>query len=137
MTYKVENIIWMIWKDDEGKSFKIGELSKNTEKYYFKYDMDGVEKAKEYGFTPLPYFPKIDAKYFREGLFSSFLQRLPGHSKKDKSSILKQYGIEKYDDFELLKRIGNTTSTDNIEFISPYDEEKTVLDEENIVMGEK
>ncbi|MCB2293118.1 hypothetical protein LGK95_06220 [Clostridium algoriphilum] len=129
MTSKVENMIWMIWKNDEGQSFKIGELSKRTEKYYFKYDIDGVKKAGEYGFSPLPYFPKVDAKYFREGLFRSFSERLPLHGRKDITSILKEYDIEEYDDLELLKRSGGKMSTDSFEFISPFNEETNEIDQ--------
>ncbi|MBU3159523.1 hypothetical protein KPL37_07105 [Clostridium frigoris] len=137
MTCKVDSIIYMMWKNNEGKSFKVGELSKKTGKYYFKYDTNGVENAKEYGFCPFPYFPKVDAKYFREELFRTFAKRLPVQGKKDKTSILKEYDLKKYDDFELLKKIGDKMLSDNIEFISPFDEEKTVLDEEHDIQGEE
>ncbi|MBU3156368.1 HipA N-terminal domain-containing protein [Clostridium estertheticum] len=137
MTCKSGITICMMWKNKEGESFKVGELSKKTGKYYFKYDINGVESAKEYGFCPLPYFPKVDAKYFREELFRTFSNRLPGHAKKDKTSILKEYGLEKYDDFELLKKIGDKMLNDNIEFISPFGEEKTVLDEEHNIHEEE
>ncbi|MCB2354918.1 HipA N-terminal domain-containing protein [Clostridium estertheticum] len=137
MACKYVNTICMTWKNKEGESFKVGELSKNTGKYYFRYDINGVENAKEYGFCPLPYFPKVDAKYFREELFRTFSKYIPGHGKKDKTSILKEYGLEKYDDFELLKKIGDKMLNDNIEFISSFGEEKTVLDEEHSALDEK
>lgn len=123
MTSKVENAIWMMWKNVEGDSFKVGELTRREEKYYFKYDIVGVEKAKEYGFVPLPNLPIINVEYFREELFSSFSKRLPWHGKKDVSSVLKQYDLEQYDAFELLKKSGGKISTDSFEFISPFDEE--------------
>ncbi len=75
MTREVKNVIWMIWKNDQGEPFKVGELSKRSEKYYFKYDIEGVKKAEEYGFSPLPYLPRVDVEYFREELFSSFSKR--------------------------------------------------------------
>ena len=40
MTSEVKNIIWMIWKNSEGESFKVGELCRREEKYYFKYDIE-------------------------------------------------------------------------------------------------
>ena len=91
--------------------------------------LSGVEKAEEYGFSPLPNFPRIDVEYFREELFSSFSKRLPLHGKRDVSSVLKQYDLEEYDAFELLKKSGGKISTDSFEFISPFDEESIVLDE--------
>ncbi|MBU3074683.1 HipA N-terminal domain-containing protein [Clostridium estertheticum] len=137
MTCKSGSTICMMWKNKEGQSFNVGELSKKTGKYYFRYDINGVENAKEYGFCPLPYFPKIDAKYFREELFRTFSKYIPGHGKKDKTSILKEYGLERYDDFELLKKIGDKMLNDNIEFISPFGEEKTVLDDEYNIQEEE
>lgn len=128
MTSEVSNIIWMIWKNDQGEPFKVGELSKRSEKYYFKYDIDGVKKAEAYGFSPFPYLPRIDAEYFREELFRSFSERLPWHGKRDVNSILKEYNLEEYDAFELLKKSGGKTSTDSFEFIPSFDEESIILD---------
>ena len=127
MTSVVKNIIWMIWKNDQGEPFKVGELSKSAEKYYFKYDIDGVKKAEAYGFSPLPYLPRIDAEYFREELFRSFSERLPWHGKKDVNSVLKEYNLEEYNAFELLKKSGGKISTDSFEFISPFEEESIAL----------
>ena len=128
MVREVKDVIWMIWKNDQGEPFKVGELSKTLEKYYFKYDIDGVKKAEVYGFTPLPYLPKVDVEYFREELFSSFSKRLSFHGKKDITSILKEYHLQEYDAFELLKKGGGKMSTDSLEFIVPYDEECVALD---------
>ena len=128
MTSKVDNLIWMVWRNDQNQPFKIGELSKRAEKYYFKYDIDGVKNAEVFGFTPLTYFPRTDAEYFKEELFSSFLKRIPGQGKKDISAILKEYSLEKYDDLELLKRSGGKMSTDSFEFTSTSDDEPIILD---------
>lgn len=128
MTKEVKNMIWIIWKNDQGEPFKIGELSRTAEKYYFKYDINGVKKAEAYGFSPFPYFPTIDAEYFREELFHSFSMRLPWHGRKDVNAILKEYNLEEYDAFELLKKSGGKMSTDSFEFIPPFDEDNIILD---------
>jgi len=128
MVREVKDVIWMIWKNDQGEPFKVGELSKTLEKYYFKYDIDGVKKAQVYGFTPLQYLPKVDVEYFREELFSSFSKRLSFHGKKEITSILKEYHLQEYDAFELLKKGGGKMSTDSLEFIVPYDEECVASD---------
>ena len=127
MASEVKDIIWMIWRNDEGEPFKVGELSKSAEKYYFKYDMDGVKEAKPYGFAPLPYLPRVDVEYFREELFSSFSMRLSQHGKKDVASILKEHNLKEYDAFELLKKCGGKVSTDKFEFISPVDDQYDML----------
>ena len=144
MTSKVDSVIWMIWKNDQGQPFKVGELSKGTEKYYFEYDIDGVKRAEEYGLSLLPYFPIVDAKYFREELFYSFSNHLPAHGKSDITSVLKKYNIKEYDEFELLKKSGFKTTTDSFEFTSPFEEgeeleEKEVekKEEKEIILNEK
>jgi len=126
MTREVNNTIWMMWKNEEGESFKVGELCRQAEKYYFKYDIDGVEKAEQYGFSPLPNLPRIDVEYFREELFHSFSQRLP--CKREASSLLKEYNLVEYDVFELLKRSGGKSTTDSFEFIPPFNERNITLD---------
>ena len=125
----MDNIIWIVWKNDQEESFKVGELSKQTDKYYFKYDIDGVKRAQEYGFTPLPYFPRVDVEYFSEELFRTFSKRLPVHGKKGITSVLKEYGLKKYDDLELLKRSGGKMPTDSFEFISTFEEESIIVEE--------
>jgi len=122
MTNKLDSVIWMIWKNDEGQQFKVGELSKEAEKYFFEYDIEGSKMAQKYGFSLLPYFPIQEAKYFKEELFYSFSNNLPGYGKKDVASVLKKYDIEAYDDFEILKKYGGQTSAGSFEFISPYKE---------------
>jgi len=129
MTSQVKNIMWMIWRNSEGESFKVGELARREEKYYFKYDTLGVERAEEYGFYPFPNFPRIDVEYFREELFNSFSKRLPWHGKKDVSSVLKQYDMKQYDAFELLKKSGGKMSTDSFEFVNPFEEKDIVLND--------
>ncbi len=128
MAIEVKNIIWMMWRNSEGQYFKVGELSRRQEKYYFKYDVLGVEKAEEYGFSLFQNLPRIDVEYFREELFTSFSKRLPGYGKKDISSVLKQYELEEYDAFELLKKCGGKISTDSFEFVIPFDEERVDLE---------
>jgi hypothetical protein len=129
MTSEVKDIIWMICRNSEGESSKVCELARGGEEYYAKYDIEGVKKAEEYGFSPLKNLPRIDVEYFREELFNSFSNRLPWHNKGDINSVLKQYDLEQYDAFELLKKSGGKISTDSFEFVSPFDEDCIILDE--------
>ena len=129
MTGEVRDIIWMTWRNGEGESFKVGELARRAEKYYFRYDIEGVKKAEEYGFIPLTNLPRIDVEYFREELFYSFSKRLPYHGKRDIRSVLKEYGLEEYDAFELLKKTGGKCPGDSFEFITPVTKEDIVLED--------
>ena len=92
----------------------------------------------------MPNFPRIDVEYFREELFNSFSKRLPRHGKRDVTSVLKEYDLKEYDDFELLKKSGGKISTDSFEFISPFKDGEAVNEkeieeekEEEIVLDEK
>lgn len=126
MASEVENLLWMIWRNEQGEAFKVGELCRISEKYYFKYDAEGVKKAEEYGFSPLPQFPRVDVEYFREELFQSFSQRLP--SRRQANTILKEYNLKEYNVFELLKISGGKTTTDSLEFVPHFSEESNTLD---------
>jgi hypothetical protein len=126
MASEVENIIWMMWRNEQEESFKVGELCRKGGKYYFKYDAEGVKKAEEDGFLPLSQFPRLDVEYFREELFHSFSERLP--SKREANSLLKEYKLKEYDVFELLKRSGGKITTDSLEFVSPFNDESNNLD---------
>ena len=126
MASEVDNIMWMMWKNEQEESFKVGELCRRGGKYYFKYDIDGVKKAEEYGFSSLPQFPRLDVEYFREELFHSFSERLPG--KREANSLLKEHKLKEYDAFELLKRSGGKSATDSLEFVSPFNDENNNLD---------
>ena len=118
MSYKQDEILWLVWKEND-KSFKVGELHRRDDKYYFKYDVEGVEKASKYNFKVLPYLPKVDAEYFREELFRSFADRIPNKTKRNIDDLLRQYGLREYDEFELLKRTGGKSENDNLEFVDP------------------
>jgi len=113
-----DEILWLVWKKED-KTFKVGELHRRRGKYYFKYDVKGVERASEYNFRLLPYLPKVDAEYFREELFRSFAERIPSKEKRNIDEVLRQHDVEEYDEFELLKKTGGKSEYDNLEFVVP------------------
>lgn len=109
----------VIWKDVHSReNFKIGILTKNG-KYTFKYNKEGVEAARRKGFKGLVAFPDFDKEYYHDELFPVFELRLPDRRRKDLPEILKTYGLEKYDAFELLKRTEGKTPTDTLSFVEP------------------
>lgn len=118
MSYMQDEILWLVWKKED-KTFKVGELHRRRGKYYFKYDVKGVERASEYNFRLLPYLPKVDAEYFREELFRSFAERIPSKEKRNIDEVLRQHDVEEYDEFELLKKTGGKSEYDNLEFVVP------------------
>ncbi|MDU4660472.1 MAG: HipA N-terminal domain-containing protein, partial [Clostridium butyricum] len=111
--------IYVIWKDPESrKRFKIGNLIRNN-KYIFEYDLKETYQAMKYGFEPFVAFPDINEVYSHNDLFLTFLCRLPDRRRADINEILKNYGMDKFDAFELLLRSGGRLPTDTLEFIKP------------------
>jgi len=86
--------------------------------YEFKYSGD-VKDALKHGFSLLTTFPDVGKTYVSEKLFPEFSSRLPDPRRRDISSILKKYGLNKYDHFELLKQSQARLPIDMLSFIDP------------------
>lgn len=113
-----KDIVYLVWKDIKtGNKYRIGELYKKDNTFYFKYIVDNVKKAQKDGFNLLIAFPQINALYDNPKLFANFAARLPEPTRPEIKEILATYGMTEYDEFELLKRSGAKLPTDNYEFV--------------------
>ena len=113
-----KDYLYLVWKSGKsGRQYIVGQLTKNS-RYEFRY-CDEVENAVKDGFEPLLCFPDLNRQYEDEKLFSVFSSRLPDKKRKDMKDILKKYGLERYDEYTLLKRSGAKLPIDNLEFIDP------------------
>lgn len=110
--------IYLIWKDpNTGQNYTVGQLSKN-QRYEFSYGHDVNEATKE-GFKLLIAFENIHKVYQSDTLFPTFSSRLPDKKRRDIKKILSKYGLQQYDEFELLKRSGTRLPIDTLQFIDP------------------
>lgn len=113
-----KDYLYLIWKcASNRRQYIIGQLTKNGQ-YEFKY-CEEIEKAIEVGFTPLVSFERLDVVYKSEKLFPVFASRLPDRKRKDIKKILKKYGLEEYDSYQLLKKSGAKLPIDHLQFIDP------------------
>lgn len=113
-----KDYLYLIWKSEEsGKQYIVGQLTKNS-RYEFEY-CEEVREALEDGFVPLLCFPDVNKIYEAERLFPVFSSRLPDRKRKNIRDILEKYGLEKYDEYLLLKRSGARLPIDSLEFIDP------------------
>lgn len=93
---KKDDKLVLVWKNEHGKSFKIGRLKKHNNRFYFKYynqivlDLDEDEE-----FEPLPMLPKTNVEYFSEELFRTFVDMIPNRKLRS--------DLDEKSDFELLK----------------------------------
>lgn len=114
--------LYLVWESKKsGKRYVVGRLTKNNQ-YKFQY-FRNITKALEDGFSLLLCFPELEKIYKSEKLFPVFSSRLPDKKRKDIQRILVKYGLEEYDEYELLKRSGTKLPIDNLEFIS-FDKNK-------------
>jgi HipA-like protein len=116
--------LYLIWKSEKvRKQLIVGVLSRNG-RYEFKYH-DDIQEPLAQGFKPLVEFPYLDKVYTSEILFPTFASRLPDKKRRDMPKILAKYGLQEFDQFELLRQSGAKLPIDNYEFIDPiFDENK-------------
>lgn len=117
-----KDYIYLVWKDPKTREqILIGQLSKNGQ-YEFQYDFD-IQKALDKGFKLLIAFDKVNVKYSSDKLFPTFSSRIPDRRRKDINIILNRYGLEEYNEYELLKKSGGRLPIDELEFIDPIIED--------------
>ena len=110
--------VYLLWTDVKtGNKYKVAELYKENEMYYFRYVLENLKDAQNVGFQLLIPFPQYNAIYFCPHLFANFAARLPEPTRPEIEEILQTYDMEEYDAFELLKRSGAKLPTDNYEFV--------------------
>ena len=71
-----KNLVYLIWTDIKtGNKYKVAELYKIDNAFYFKYIIKNVKEAEKNGFKLLIAFPKINALYDNPKLFATFAAR--------------------------------------------------------------
>ena len=101
MTYN-NKYLYLIWKDPQTRrNFTIGKLC-HSEKYAFEYFGD-FSKAENHGWSKFEVFPE-EKVYESDVLFPVFASRLPDRKRRDIGKILQKYGLNEYDEFELLRK---------------------------------
>ena len=93
----------------------IGDVLKNENEYIFKYNKQGVEKAKEDGFKYIIGFKNINQEYFSKNLFPVFSSRVPPKNRHDINEFLKKIGLSEYNEVEILKKTNGKCLTDKME----------------------
>lgn len=113
-----KDLVYLVWTDIKtGDKYKVAELYKMDNEFYFRYILENVKEAQKNGFKLLIAFPQINALYDNPKLFAIFATRLPEPTRPEIKEILETYGMTEYDAFELLKRSGAKLPTDNYEFV--------------------
>ena len=109
--------LYLIWNNGEGKEIEVGELKNKKNHYYFKYNIEGVKEAQEYGFELLPSLSKLQSTYFREGLFRAFTEWIPKKSSNVLTSLSKVNNREEINEFQMLRISKDNLKVDRFKFI--------------------
>jgi hypothetical protein len=80
---------------------------------HFRYTPEKIDKPD--GFFKVPTFKDIDKTYNSEKLFLFFVNRLYDKGRPDLPQILESYGLQHYDEWELLKATKARLLTDGYE----------------------
>lgn len=118
MSDRIDKVL-VIWVDADGHRHLIGDLWREGEEFVFAYRRDALERAMPLGFHLLAEFPTArgpDAPYRAPILFPTFKQRIPQRGRADYEDMLRGWGVETEDPFEILVKSGGILHTDSLEF---------------------
>lgn len=116
-----KDYLHVIWKSPKShKRYIIGNLEKTESEYVFSYSSE-VKRALNDGYVLFQTFPSVNGNYISKEMFPIFLSRLPDKKRKDINKILNEYGLCKFDAYELLKKTKGKLPIDNYEFIVPIE----------------
>ena len=125
--------LYLIWKDPHTRrNFVIGKLF-HENLYTFEYCED-FREAEACGWSKFEVFSE-EKTYESEVLFPVFACRLPDKNRRDIEKILKKYGLDQYDEFELLRKSGARLPIDGYSFIDPIFPDAETVERDFYVMG--
>ena len=109
------DVLHLTKTDRYGNKILIGELTKKEDEYSFRYTLDTTDKPE--GFIKVPTFKDINRVYTSKSLFLFFVNRLFDKSRPDLPQLLEKYGLNDYDEWELLKATRARLVTDGYELV--------------------
>lgn len=116
--------IYLVWRKGRGeRRIPVGVIHKSVTKgIQFNYLVEGVEKAKEFGFVSYEGFPDT-SKVYTENVIEIFGQRLMRSERNDIKDFYDFWQIDlthKNNDFYMLAYTQGILPTDNFEFLADF-----------------
>lgn len=106
---------YIVWNSYDDEKFRIGILYKRDTIYCFQYNHIELQKALDKGGNIFPCFPVKTKKYYSKNLFPVFKSRISPEDRVDIHDLLKKYGLEMYNEMELLRATKGILPTDRFE----------------------
>lgn len=101
----------------EGRSITVGTLTREGDRYVFRYSPDYVADRT---MRPLRAFPSFNREFQSEVLWPFFAVRIPSSKRPEVRRILEDEQLDENDQIELLKRLGRRTVSNPFE-LRPLD----------------
>lgn len=125
--------LYLIWKNPVNRrNYEVGKLTRE-DGYKFEYSNE-YKQALEDGWELIQAFPEV-REYYSKELFPVFSSRLPDRKRRDIQTVLKKYGLQEYDGYELLRKSGGRLPIDTYEFIDPIFPEDITVQRDFYVVG--
>lgn len=105
-------ILDLYWSDTEKNDYNLACLEKKDELYILYIDELELKKATHHGCFGIGNIKFLKNKYISKELFPFFSNRIPSREHPKIDSILKKYGLKKYDEMELLSVTEARLATD-------------------------
>ena len=102
----------LYWKKGEDV-FKLGILRKEDDEFVFSINEDELKSAIKNGCMGIGNFDLLKNEYRSNELFSFFKNRIPSEDNINIKEILAKYGLENYDEMQLLRHTRGELATDN------------------------
>ena len=105
-------ILDLYWSDAEKNEYNLATLEKREELYILYINEPELKNATHHGCFGIGNIKFLKNKYVSKELFPFFSNRIPSINHPRIESILMKYGLEQYDDIELLKVTEARLATD-------------------------
>ena len=103
----------LFWKDLNGKSYILGYLYKENDKFCFDIvEKEELKKATRAGCFGIGELNLFYNKHKSDTLFSFFKRRIPSKDHVEIDKILEELGLQEYDEMEILRKTKGVLSTD-------------------------
>jgi len=123
----IVEVLYLKWKNYKtNKKYVIGALCKENQKYFFKLNSNGLKEARQAGFFQKLEFNDENKIYSSQELFTMFKVRIfepEKYTDEQMKEYLNKYGLEEYDEFEILKKTKGILMTDNFSLEEKMEEE--------------
>lgn len=105
-------ILDLYWSDTEKNDYNLATLERINELYVLYINEPELKKATHHGCFGIGNIKFLKNKYISKELFPFFSNRIPSREHPKIDSILKKYGLKKYDEMELLSVTEARLATD-------------------------